>query len=556
MSNSIEAATHPVVVVGGGPVGVSTAIELARHGVRPVILEQRRRGEHYPARTNLTNLRSMEHFRRWGISDLLRENDPVGDDFVRSITYVTALNGHIVADLTKIFAFEDQIPFASDRPEFAPNAGIEETLQQAASANESIDIRFGSEVTHVQQNSDSVHVTYRDAIGEHTLAAQYLVAADGSRSPIRHELGIRMEGIPDLVQASIWHIHAPGLKERMTVGRSSFFFFINEFRDNMMLIAQDSDDHYMFGLLPVSPDVDPEDWNAARAALFRNVGFEFDVEPLAGGRVRVHSLLTPKFNEGRVFFAGDAAHLISPMGGFGMNLGIGDAADLGWKLAAVLGGWGGPALLESYGAERSSVITWIQEACIGNTQRNAESFTTDGLSGNTPESAALREQVGHHIATVKVEEFKSFGAQLGTNYHGSAIVIPDGTEPPLLTQGDYTPSAVPGCRAPHVWLDDSTSLYDRFGVGYTLLVTEGGADTGRFVAAARERRIPLDVLTPDHQGLRELYGARFALIRPDQHVAWRADVLPVDAGPLLDVVRGAAAVPSSGSEAAVESAAV
>lgn len=541
MSDSINArAIHPVVIAGGGPVGISVALELARHGVRTLVLEQRERGEYNYARTNITNLRSMEHFRRWGIADKLRANDPVGDDFVRSATYVTALNGHVVTDLTNVFAYSERHPFASDRAQYAPNPGIEATVQQAATEHPLIDIRFSSTVMAVEQDGRSVRVAYEDADGEHTVDAEYLVAADGSRSPIRHQVGIRMEGTANLVQASIWYIHAPGLKERMDVGRSSFFLFINEFRDNMMLIAQDSDDHYMFGLFPVADNIDPDNWDQARAALFRNVGFEFDVEPLSGGRVRVHSLLSPEFHRGRIFFAGDAAHLISPMGGFGMNLGIGDAADLGWKLAAVLNGWGGPALLQSYGHERAAVISWIQEACIGNTGRNAESFTLDGISDSTPEGAELRARIGAIIAAVKIKEFKSFGAQLGTHYQGSPIVVPDGTTPPPPSQGDYVPSASPGCRAPHVWLTEEVSLYDRFGVGYTLLVTGNPAaiDTSVFEVAAKERGIPLEILVPEYDGLRELYGAELALIRPDQHVAWRGDVLPASVDDVLDIVSG------------------
>lgn len=531
---------HPVVIAGGGPVGISTALELARHGVESVVLEQREHGHCHPARTNLTNLRSMEHLHRWGIADSLRQNDPVGDDFVRSITYVTALNGHVVTDLHKIFAFEDQIPVASDRPEFAPNAGIEKTFQDAAAAHPHIDIRFGSTVTEFSQDDAGVHVTYTDVDGEHTVDAAYLVAADGSRSPIRHQLGIRMNGIPDLVAASIWHIHAPGLKERMEVGRSSFFFFINEHRDNMMLIAQDSDDHYMFGALPVADGVDADNWDAAVELLIRNIGFDIDVTPLSGGLVRIHSLITPQFRDRRVFLAGDAAHLISPMGGWGMNLGISDAADLGWKLAATLQGWGGDALLDSYHVERTAMITPILEACIGNTSRNAESFTVDGISGDGPAAVDVRERVGTAIAKTKVEEFNSIGAQLGSNYHRSPIVVPDGTEPAPFSQGTYVPSAVPGNLAPHVWMDDATSLYDLFGVGFTLLITgDDDGDADRLRAAAQGRGIPLTVITPDHPDLRALYGAALALIRPDQHIAWRGDSLPLDLNELFDVVCGA-----------------
>lgn len=540
--SNTQAVVAPVVIAGGGPVGIGTALELATHGVPSIVLEKRNRGECFAARTNLTNLRSMEHFRRWGIADLLRRNDPVGDDFVRSITYVTALNGHVVADLTRIFEFGDRLPFSSDRAEWAPNAGIEETVQQAAERDPLIDIRFGSEVTDLHQDESGVTVTYRHGDETASVRGQYLVAADGSRSEIRHRLGIRLDGVPDLVQASIWYIHAPGLKERMDTGRSSFVFFINEHRDNMMLIAQDSDDHFMFGMLPVADDADADSWELARTALFRNIGFEIDVTPISGGRVRVHSLLTPEFRSGRVFLAGDAAHLISPMGGFGMNLGIGDAADLGWKLAAAVQGWGGDELLDSYGAERTSVISWIQQACVGNTERNAASFTTDGLSDDTPQGAAMRAELGELISTTKVEEFKSFGAQLGSHYHGSPVIASDGTVPPPVSQGDYVPCATPGCRAPHVWLDDETSLYDRFGSGFTLLVTAGAApDTTAIEIAARDRNMPLTVLAPERPDLLDLYGTTFVLIRPDQHIAWRGDRLPDDSGAILDIVRGAAA---------------
>ncbi|WP_433733273.1 FAD-dependent monooxygenase [Nocardia sp. CA-129566] len=541
MSESTASVTHPVVIAGGGPVGIAVALELASQGVRPVVLERRDRGDYYPARTNLTNLRSMEHFRRWGIADRLRDNDPVGDDFVRSATYVTSLNGYVVADFPRVCAFEDRIPFASDRPEFAPNPAIEKTMHDAATEHPLIDIRFGHTVTAFEELDDSIRVSYTDAGGHHTIDAAYLVAADGSGSQIRHELGIQLQGEPDLVQASFWHIFAPGLKNRMQLGRSSFFWFINEFRDNAGLIAQDSDGHYQFAMIPVPSDMDPDDWQAARQVLYRNVGFEFDVEALSGGRVRIHSLLTPEFRSGRIFLAGDAAHQISPLGGFGMNLGIGDAVDLGWKLAAVLNGWGGPALLDSYGLERSAVISPIQEECIANTNRNPASFTIDGISDDTPEGAALRSQVGQFINGVKQQEFVSFGAQLGTHYHGSPIVVSDGTEPPALSQGDYSPSASPGCRAPHVWLADDTSLYDHFGNGYCLLITrpESRIDTAAFETAATERGIPLEVLAPRHDGLRDLYGADLALIRPDQHVAWRADAVPADPGEILDIVRGA-----------------
>jgi hypothetical protein len=320
---------------------------------------------------------------------------------------------------------------------------------------------------------------------------------------------------------------------------------MNEHRDYAMLIPQ-GDDHYEFGFAP--KDIDAASWDSARQALYRNVGFEFDVNPVSGGAVKIHSLLAPEFRHRRIYLAGDAAHLISPMGGFGMNLGVGDAADVGWKLAAVLQGWGGPALLDSYAQERRPVISWIQDACLVNTEHSPDSFTQDNISASTPEGAALRQAIGKEIKAVKFAEFQSFGAQLGSHYHGSPIVISDGTTPPTLTQGSYEPSATPGCRAPHVWLDDVTSLYDRFGVGFTLLVTgDQPIDTSSFETAAKDRGMPLDVLALTVPSIRESYGAELVLIRPDQHIAWRGDSTPADVGAVLDTVRGAGTSPRTRS---------
>lgn len=539
-------SNEPVVIAGGGPVGTGTALELARHGVRSVVLEARNQGEYNLARTNLTNMRSMEHFRRWAIADDLRNNDPVEREFARSVTYVTALNGHVVLDLAQMVAFDFQIPFSSDRPVWAPNDAIEKTFQDAAVGNSLIDVRFGCTVTGFEQFDDYVRVNYEDSSGAMaTASADYLVAADGSRSSIRRALGVRMEGIPDLAQFSIWNIHAPKLKDLIEVGKSSFVLFVNEHRDYAMLIPQ-GNDHYEFGF--AVEDADGDSWPLAQQALYRNVGFEFDAEPVSGGAVTIRSLLAPNFRYGRVLLAGDAAHLISPMGGFGMNLGIGDAADLGWKLAGVLQGWGGPDLLDSYAEERRPVIAWIQDACLVNTERSPASFARDNISASTPEGAALRQAVGDEIRLVKQAEFQSFGAQLGSHYHGSSIVVSDGTEPPALTQGIYEPSATPGCRAPHVWLDDQTSLYDRFGVGFTLLITgDQPIDTSAFETAAKERGMPLDVVAVSTAVIREAYGGALVLVRPDQHIAWRGDCLPADSGAVLDAVRGAGAFPAKAS---------
>lgn len=541
MSTSATATERSVIIAGGGPVGLALALELARHGVRPLVLEQRARGTRHPARTNLTNARSMEHFRRWGIAEQLRRNDPVGDEFVRSSTWVTALNGHVVTDFENIFGFSEHAPISSESSEWAPNAGIEKTLQEATAEHPGIDVVFEATVADfIDSDDDGVCVTYTTGDGEaHSVRGEYLVGADGSRSMIRSRLGIRMQGHADLAMSGVWYIHAPGLKQRIEVGLSSIYWFINEYRDSAILVAQDSDDRYVFALLPMTEGVDADDWEAVRKLLYRNVGFEFDVQSISGGTVRIHSLIAPQFRRGRVLLAGDAAHLISPMGGFGMNLGIGDAADLGWKLGAVLDGWGGPRLLDSYGIERSQAISWILQECIDNTAKVAPQLVEAGISDDSPAGQATRARVAAKIVEAKTKEFDSVGAQFGYHYQGSPIVVDDGTVAPPVAMGSYTPSASPGCRAPHSWLDATTSLYDRFGTGFTLLVLASGVSSTRLQIAAADRKLPLDVVVLDDPELRKLYQAKLVLIRPDQHVAWRGEAEPDDPQTVIDTIRGA-----------------
>jgi len=538
LTDEVRDDEYPVVVVGGGPVGMCTALELARNGVRSLVLERRRRGERWLARTNLTNIRSMEHFRRWGVADRLRANDPVSEDIPRSITWVTALNGYVVTDFERAVDFPEPLPFASERPEWAPNAGIEKTLHEAVAEHPLIDVGFGCEVVGFDQDGGEVVVAYTSGGGERHVSAQYLVAADGSRSGIRRQLGVRMQGQADLVHACIVLIHAPDLMRGATVGRASFYFFINEYRDSAMLIQQDNVGHYMFGLIPASEGFDPEDWEATRTLLFRNVGYEFPVTKVSGGLVRIHSLMAPRFDHGRILLAGDAAHLISPMGGFGMNIGVGDAADVGWKLAAVIKGWGGTRLLESYSQERAAVERWIQEECIDNTNRSAPQLVEEGISEPGPAGEAVRSRVAKRIIEAKTKEFASIGAQLGYRYDDSPVIVDDGSPRPPLSMAHYEPCARPGARAPHVWLRDGVSLFDRFGAGFTLLKL-GDVDTGRFESAAAAVGMPLKLLRLDHPGVSELYEKKLVLVRPDQHVAWRGDAVPENVARIIDIVRGA-----------------
>jgi hypothetical protein len=252
-----------------------------------------------------------------------------------------------------------------------------------------------------------------------------------------------------------------------------------------------------------------------------------------------HRLVADRYSRGRVFLGGDACHLHPPFGGFGMNMGIGDAVDLGWKLAATLRGWGGPELLASYELERRPVHERTIGEAVANYSTVGNQLVRPALEEPGFAGDATRSEVGNIILATKVHEFKSLGLVLGSRYRDSPVIIPDGTEPPADHSMVYVPSAYPGCLAPHHWLADGSSLYDHFGQGFTLLVTDGDPPAARDLAEyAAARGVPLKVVAPADARLRARYEARFALIRPDQHVAWRGDVVPADFDALLTRVTG------------------
>ena len=258
-----------------------------------------------------------------------------------------------------------------------------------------------------------------------------------------------------------------------------------------------------------------------------------------------HRLIADRYRERRMILAGDACHLHPPFGGYGMNLGIADGVDLGWKLAAVLRGWGGDGLLDAYEAERRPVhLRTIAEA-VENYRVLSADLMKDNLEDATPEGEAARQAIGSEIVAAKTREFSTLGVVLGSRYEGSPLVAGDGSAPPPEHYADYQPSAHPGCLAPHAWLDEHTSLYDRFGPDCTLLVLADGAEPAiRAISAAADAAgMPLTLLDVRTAGLEGLYGAALALIRPDHHVAWRGQAV-ADAAGLVDRIRGAAAAPT------------
>ena len=530
-----------VLVIGAGPVGLATAIELGHRGIRCLVVERSDRVGLAP-RAKTTNVRSREHLRRWGIADALRRASPIDPDRPSTIVFATRMDGPELA------RFEDALNgtrvrtnLYAEEAQWVPQYVVEEVLRAHATALPGVEVRFREEFVSARESGEEVVTTLRDlATGAaREVRSRYLVGADGSRSAVRGAIGARMTGAGALAGNINVIFRAPDLAARGRHGPAIMYWMVNaEVPSILGPLDEAGLWSFMATRLPDGHDpaaMDPVD------LIRRGTGLpDLAVEVLRNDPWVAHQFLADRYGTRRVFLAGDAAHLHPPFGGFGMNMGIGDAVDLGWKIAATLRGWGGPDLLASYEAERRPVHERTIAEAVVNYGLVGNHLVQPGLEEEGPLGEAARREVGEIIRMTKLREFMTLGLVLGAHYGDSPIVVPDGTPAPAESATVYLPSARPGCRAPHLWLADGSSLFDHFGPGFTLLVTAGGAGAADpFVAAAAARDVPLRVLAPEDARLPPRYAARLALIRPDGHVAWRGDA-PGDAGAILDRARGAA----------------
>ena len=540
----------PVLIVGGGTVGLYLAVELGWRGVPCLLVTESASTSAHPKGSTI-NARSMEHLRRLGLAgDVRRIGIP--PDHNTDITFITRFTGY---ELGRI-----EMPSCNEKignpgpwghtlltPEPIHRANqfyFEPLLRQQAEAFESSTLRFGWRMTAFSQYAEHVEAEIENvATGERQkVIADYLAGCDGANGSIRRTLGFKYGGrtpsgdrFYDGRMLSLY-VRAPQVYDVMPFPVSWHYLTMNA-DTRMDCISLDCKGEFVI-LAQIAPDLPLESIDAQalfHRAVGRDIGAQIvSVQEWWAGL----ALVTDHYQRGRVFLAGDAVHLFTPTGGFGFNTGIDDAANLAWKLAAVHEGWGGEKLLATYEAERRPIG-------VRNTTESGQLAEQAGaleiplhIEDDTPQGVAERAAFGDVVAKFR-EEFASLGIQLGARYDGSPIVVGDGETPPRDDPKVYTPSSVPGGRAPHYWIGDRASLFDRFGAGFTLLKL--GPDvpaTDGFEHAAAARGIPFAMVAIEEPGILELYERRLALVRPDQHIAWRGDTVPEDCGRLLDIVAG------------------
>lgn len=525
-----EASGHPVVaIIGAGPAGLATAIELGMRGVPCLVLERTERGGYAP-RAKTTHTRTREHMRRWGVADQLATASPFGVDYPSNVAFVTRLGGKMIKNFPNALqcspARDERY---SEHSQWIPQYKLEEVLRSHAASLPAIEFRYGAEYVGFEQDDQGVTVYYADvASGEpRTLRAGYVVGADGARSRVRDDIGAKMIGTYGLSRNYNIIFRAPGLAEAHGMGPAVMYWQVNG--DCPSLIGpMDKGDLWFFMPSGLGEGVTFTDEEAV-AAIRMSTGIDLPYEVLSSDEWVASRLLADRYRDGRAFLVGDACHLHPPFGGFGMNMGVADGVDIGWKIAAVEQGWGGPALLDSYEAERRPAHEYVLDEAEANHATLPNLLVRDGIENDGPDGDAVRAQIAQIVERDKAAEFYALGVVLGYCYQNSPVIVDDGTGKSWTRSRDYHPTAIPGCLAPHKWIGDA-SLYDLFGDGFTLLVMdiEHDEDVARAKAEAEAGGIPLKIVDLAESGLLELYEQPLALIRPDQHVAWRGPAWPLD----------------------------
>jgi 2-polyprenyl-6-methoxyphenol hydroxylase-like FAD-dependent oxidoreductase len=535
-------ADTDVLIVGAGPVGLTLAVDLGLKGVRCTLIERKEAPEFLP-KMERCNARTMEIYRRMGLAERIR---------------AAGLDGRIPMDVYIVLAMNEppllRLPYPSvvearaeidactdgsmplEPYQLISQYTLEPLLKSVAETLPSVTLRYGCEFLSFGQDEEGVTAEVRNLNGAaFRLRARYLVGCDGGSSAVRKGLGIKLRGEGNILQLRQALYCSEDLYDKIPIGNGPGKGRHYHVADGQatFLIMQDSTRHWTLHAV-VERDED-------MAAQFEKaVGVPVQYDMLYVGQWKQNLLLADRYGHGRVFLAGDSAHLVIPTGGLGMNTGVGDAIDLSWKLAGTLQGWGGPNLLASYEVERRQVgdrnVGASRYASLGRRKWRAQ--VRPNIRDATPDGQAARDNL---VRVADVEQRKTnemIGAELGYRYVGSPIIWEEPGGPEHLFR-EYVPTTWPGARLPHVWLRGHVAMQDRIGQGYTLLrLGRTCADTSALEQAMRSYGAPFEVLDVDDEVAREIYGYDLILLRPDMHVVWRGKAAPEAPNQIAAVATG------------------
>jgi 2-polyprenyl-6-methoxyphenol hydroxylase-like FAD-dependent oxidoreductase len=510
---SLPARTQ-VAIAGGGPVGLAAAIELGRRGIETLVVEPRATVTHARPRCKTVNVRSMEHLRRWGIAQRLRDAAPLKPQWSQDIVFCTSLTGHELSRFHGVLGLSIDADRSPELGQQAPQFVLEELLREVVDELETCTLHRGARVTGLDQDDAVVRMHVRDESGaDHVVAADYVLGCDGPRSTVRDAIGSSYVGEVALRPNFGIVFRAPELWDRVRHGPCVHYWVVNRQSPGLMG-PLDLDGTWWAGVIGVDRETGERDTQSLIAGL---VGEPIEAEVTSTDPWTAHMQLVDRMRAGRVFLAGDAAHTMPPNGGFGGNTGVQDAWGLAWKIGLVLKGVAGRGLLDTYDVERRAIgALMVEQAYSRYVTRVAPYLGTDGMQPLVDD----------------------FSLEIGCRCNSAAVALEPGEpgEGAPLYEHPRESKGRPGSRAPHVFLDRGgapVSTLDLFGRGYVLLAgSAGGAWHDVAVAAADGLGLPLDAyvvgsdeVADSDGGFADAYGISVAgavIVRPDGIVGWRA----------------------------------
>ena len=521
---------YQVIIIGGGPVGVALAVDLGIRGINCAVVERHLKTQRIPKGQNLTQ-RSLEHFYFWGISDELRAARllPSGYPIGGITAYGNLMGEHRYSPVGR----EAVRSYYYEANERLPQYLTEEVLRRRMADFPQVTSFFGWEAETILQDDRGiqVNITSGNGGGDRTLEAEYVVGCDGARSIVREQLSIKREGTDFHQRMVLAVIRSRELHKGLEVlpERTTYRVLHPDLKGVWQFFGRIDVGEGWFFHGPVPDDASPDNYDYL-ALLQRAAGFSFscDFDHIGFWDLRVAVANT--YRRGRAFIAGDAAHSHPPYGAFGLNSGLEDISNLGWKLAAVLEGWGGDPLLESYSDERQPVFIGTGEGII------AEGIKSD------------RAFLEHYNPNNNLAEFEEAWKQLETDgssrpgayvphYEGSPVIFGP-ADATCGVHGHHSLSARPGHHLAPQTLSTGTNVFEELGTGFTLLAFGSKKAGHSFQQAAQSLHLPLDVVEDTYEEGRKHYEAHLVLVRPDQYVAWTGDNVPQDAAGILRKAAG------------------
>ena len=545
----------PVLIVGGGPVGMTMALCWAQRGIASYLVELRWAETLPDVKCNHISARSMELFRSLGISQDLRAAG-LPDDYPHDVSYRTSTLGEEIARihipgrntrLTDHSGPDGHWP-TPEPPHRINQRYIEPILKRHVQRQSLITCLFRHQVVSFIQDENQVTAQIQnletpDAL-PFTLNATYMVGCDGGRSMVRKGMGAKLVGDEVVQRVQSTCIRAPQLIEHMKAPPAWAMFTVNPRRSGN-IYAIDGKEVWLIHNYLRDNEADFEsvdrDW-AIRTILGVDANFQYEVmskEDWFGRR-----LVSDKLQQGRVFVAGDAAHLWVPYAGYGMNAGLADAANLAWHLSAQIEAWASPLALSAYEKERHPITEQVSRFAMNHAHEMSKRRREipQQLEDSSPEGAAARTAFGQDLYNLNVQQYCCAGLNFGYFYDQSPVMVYDEEKAPDYSMGGFTASTVPGCRAPHFWLAEGRSLYDELGKGYTLLCFKANEESSVdcLTKAAAEAGMPLKILTvSDTLNVPAEYKHAFVMVRSDAHTVWRGhELAPSSAQQLVAALCG------------------